>query len=79
MDGPTAERLAEEHAETQRLNAYRPPPRLRSIGERHPNLDWLCWLPRADRQWYGQDHDRLFNLIAYYPDLTEDEWQALLS
>jgi hypothetical protein len=57
----------------------RPPrrPAALDIVRRFPDLEWLAFLPPADRRWYKRP-PVLARLMAAYPEVRDDEWLTLL-
>lgn len=56
---------------------YVPPPALRTLATRHPELDWLCYAPPEQRAWH-LDPARLSRLLGLYPHIGDAVWRAIL-
>lgn len=53
---------------------YRPTYALRVIGQLWPDVEWLAWLPLADRRWYRVHQDEL---MRRYSDVPGEAWARL--
>jgi hypothetical protein len=76
-DPEAAASFIQAYEALEREHAYVPPPALRVMTTRYPELGWLCYAPPEQRAWH-LDPARLSRLLGLYPHVGDAVWRAIL-